>query len=75
MVPAVSPRHARSAAASGGGADRAAAFCSEVGCPFLVVGLVADGAPPSHVGVLLLGNAAALVVGHGYRAERPNRER
>jgi hypothetical protein len=63
-----------SAAARAGHLVRAAAFWCAVALPFAVIGLVAVGLPLSEVGLLLLCNAAALVVGHGYRDERPNRE-
>jgi hypothetical protein len=73
MVPSVATHHARSAAARAEGAVRAAAFWSAVALPFAVIGLLAVGASPSVVGLLLLCNVGALVVGHGYRS-RSNRE-
>jgi len=66
MVPSVSTHHARSAAARAEGAARAAAFWSAVALPFAAVALLVVGAPASRVGLLLLCNAVALVVGHGH---------
>ena len=74
MVPSVSTPRARSAAARTGSAVRAAAFWSAVALPFAVIVLLALGTPLSWVGLLLLCDVAALLVGHGYRADRPNRE-
>jgi|GEM_PF-5160000 len=70
MVPSVSPHRARSAAAQAGGAARAAAFWSAVALPFATIGLLAVGTPPARLGLVLLCNAVALVVGHGHRTER-----
>lgn len=74
MVPSVSTHQARSAAARTGSALRAVAFWSAVALPFAIIVLLATGTPLSWVGLLLLCNVAALVVGHGYRADRPNHE-
>ncbi|AXG05704.1 hypothetical protein DU500_04210 [Haloplanus rubicundus] len=73
MVPSVSTHHARSAAARTGSAVRAAAFWTAVALPFVAVVLLALGVPLTWIGLLLLGNAAAFVVGHDYRT-RPNHE-
>lgn len=69
MVPSVSSHRARSAAARAEGAARATAFWSAVVLPFAAIGLLVTGAPPVRIGLLLLCNAAALVVGHGHRTD------
>jgi len=75
MVPSVATHHARSAAARTGSAVRAAAFWSAVALPFAVIGLLAISVPLSWIGLLVLCDAAALVVGHGYASDRPRRDR
>ncbi|AZH24204.1 hypothetical protein [Haloplanus aerogenes] len=75
MVPSVSTPRARSAAARAEGAARATAFWSAVALPFAAIGLLAVGASPPRIGLLLLCNAVALVVGHGHRGDRSRRDR
>jgi hypothetical protein len=74
MVPSVSTHHARSAAGVAGTAVRGVAFWSAVALPFAAIVLLAVGAPLSWIGLLLLGNVAAVVLGHGHRAGSPNHE-
>jgi len=75
MAPSIPPHQARSAAARTGSLVRAAAFWTAVALPVVAVCLLAVRAPPRWVGLLLLCNVVALVVGHGHRIDRPSRER
>ena len=70
MVPSlpVRPAGPRSAAARAGCAVRAAAFWIAVALPLLVIVALAVGGDLTLVALLLACNAAALVVGHGYRS-------
>jgi hypothetical protein len=73
MSPSVPTTALPATAATAGTAVRAAAFWSAVALPFAVITLLAVGAPLRWVAFLLLCNAVALLVGHGHRADRPNR--
>jgi hypothetical protein len=71
-MPSVRSVHARSAVARAGTAVRAAAFWTAVALPLAAITLLVLGGNLRLVGAVLAVNAAALVVGHGYRT-RPNR--
>ncbi|WP_251329125.1 hypothetical protein [Haloplanus pelagicus] len=71
-MPSVRSVHARSAIARAGTAVRAAAFWAAVALPLAAITLLTFGWNLRLVGAVLALNAAALVVGHGYRT-RPNR--
>ncbi|MFB6100988.1 MAG: hypothetical protein ABEJ73_00295 [Haloplanus sp.] len=71
-MPSVRSAHVRSTATRVGAAVRATAFWSAVVLPFAVIAALALG-NLSVAGLLLAGNAAALVAGHGYR-RRPNHD-
>ncbi|GAB6860647.1 hypothetical protein ACFR97_08075 [Haloplanus litoreus] len=66
-MPSARPVHARSVAARAGSAVRAAAFWAAVALPFSAIALLAFDRNLSLVAAVLAVNAAALIVGHGYR--------
>jgi hypothetical protein len=66
-MPSVRSVRARSVAASAESAVRAAAFWAAVALPFSAIVLLAVGHNLTLVAAVLVVNAAALIVGHGYR--------
>jgi hypothetical protein len=74
MASSVATHRVRSVAARTRAVVRATAFWTAVALPVAIVGLLALGSPLRVIGILLVCDAAALVVGHGHAADHSNRE-